>query len=389
MAPFESRFFPSAVLFESRHNQSRHRASSIYSFCKLGLASKLTSRNLLGCLRFAAVALLFTLIPSCLLAQNPDPGIGSGVFPYQSYLGEHENINLGTGNLNVQIPLLKLPGRNGHDFVLNLSYNSQIWYLHSFTNPQTQQTTYTWTFNKSGWQFTIPTLLSTQNVPPNTIGPSQYSCTGNYRLTMWDGRVIYSPAVYNACWWNNPSGPGGSAPNYDNYTGTSEGGPYPPSVYVCAPDRAVLTVNDQGLPFVVNFPNGETLWFKNNILWKDEDANGNIISFSGNVITDTVGRQITVGSKAITYSDSNGTPQTIALNYSNQTFKTGFPTPLLGEENQTYTWSNLTSIVLPNGDAWTMNYDNSGSIGYGELTKITYPTGGYSTYQYTFSGIAP
>jgi RHS repeat-associated protein len=392
MSRIEVRLFPSAVPLQCRDNQPRHTTDLFSLFLNLTFKSARTRKNKLACLRIAPIAMSFVVLSICACAQTPDPGIGAGVFPYQTYLGEHENINLGTGNLNVQIPLLKLPGRDGHDFALNLTYNSQIWYLFSFTNPHTQQTTYSWTFNSGGWQMNTPTLLSTQGVYPNTIGPSEYTCTGNYRLTMWDGRVIYFPAVYSSCWWNNPNGQGNAAPSYDNLVGTSEGGPYPPSVYACAPDRAVLTVNDTGAPYKVSFPSGETLWFNNNVLWKDEDANGNVITYSSGTITDTIGRTITTGTNGqatvITYHDSNGTQQTITLNYQTHTITTGFPTPLLGEENQTYNWSDVTSVVMPNGDAWTMSYDNGGSIGYGELTKITYPTGGYSTYQYAFSGAA-
>jgi hypothetical protein len=160
--------------------------------------------------RFAAITLLATLISASVLAQTPDPAIGSGVFPYQTYLGEHENINLGTGNLNIQIPVLKLPGRDGHDFVVSYTYNSQIWYLHQFVNPQTQQTIYQWASNQGGWQWNVPMLTNNSGVAPNTLGSSPYQCNGNYRLKMWDGRVIYFPSVSTIAYTSTP--PKGTAP---------------------------------------------------------------------------------------------------------------------------------------------------------------------------------
>jgi hypothetical protein len=38
--------------------------------------------------------------------------------------------------MNVRIPLLKLPGRNGHDYALSLNYNSQVWSGSVAINPQ-------------------------------------------------------------------------------------------------------------------------------------------------------------------------------------------------------------------------------------------------------------
>lgn len=349
-----------------------------------------------------AIAILLIVASARVYAQTPDPEIGSGVFPFQTYLGEHENINLGSGNLNIQIPVLRLPGRDGHDFVVSYTYNSQVWSMHTFTPPNTQQTIYQWAPpSNPGWQWNVPTLNSDGGVLPNTLTSSGYTCGGNYRLKMWDGRVIYFPAVYSTCLYTNSNGQQSPAPAQENLTGTS--GPPFPVVGICAPDRAVLTVNDGNSPFSVKFPSGETLWFTafgpggGDTLWKDEDANGNVITYSpgtgGTVVTDTVGRTITIGtngsgSGTITYPDSSGNQETITLTAQVHTFTTAFPTNLYGEENQQFSWSLLSSIAMPNGDTWTMSYDNGGSTGYGELTKLTYPTGGYTTYQYEFAGDA-
>ena len=353
------------------------------------------------CLRLSAVIAVGLLCLSFAFAQQADPGLGAGVVPHQTYLGEKENINLGTGNVNLQIPLLHLPGRDGHDFSLGLSYSSQIWYVHTFTNPQTHQVIYQWAKNTSGWYWNIPTLTSDANVPPYSLTPGPYTCNGNYRLTLWDGRVIYFPYVYSNCVYTNSSGQQSPAPGKENLIG-SEGVPLGSS-YACAPDFAVLTVNDSGSPFKVTLRTGETLWFppssgNPSYLSKDEDANGNIITYSVGppwVITDTMGRTITItstgqSSGTVTYPDSNGNQQTITLTAQGFTFPTHFPTNLYGEQNQSFSYSLLTSIQLPNGDEWDMQYaPDSGGYGYGELTKITYPTGGYTTYQYEFSGEAP
>jgi hypothetical protein len=63
-------------------------------------------------------------------SQSP-PNDQTGVAAYQSFGGQRENISLATGNLNLQIPLLTIPGRNGHDMTIALEYDSTIWQLTS------------------------------------------------------------------------------------------------------------------------------------------------------------------------------------------------------------------------------------------------------------------
>src|SRR5271170_1450971 len=53
----------------------------------------------------------------------------TGISPYQSYGGVRENISLASGNLNLQVPLISLPGRDGHDLTLALEYDSSFYNL--------------------------------------------------------------------------------------------------------------------------------------------------------------------------------------------------------------------------------------------------------------------
>src|SRR5205085_211813 len=48
----------------------------------------------------------------------------------------------------------------------------------------------------------------------------------------------------------------------------------------------------------------------------------------------------------------------------------------------------VQSVVLPNGTAWKFEYNDrdpgdAGSVNYGGITKITFPTGGSVSYAYT------
>jgi hypothetical protein len=54
-------------------------------------------------------------------------GLDTGIRPNETYDRAQENINVASGNLNIQIPLVHLPGRHGHNLDINLTYNSQIW----------------------------------------------------------------------------------------------------------------------------------------------------------------------------------------------------------------------------------------------------------------------
>src|SRR5262249_3254907 len=143
-----------------------------------------------------------------------------------------------------------------------------------------------------------------------------------------------------------------------------------------------------------------------------EDTNGNYIStsnqFTPTLDSDTLGRQITytfsggLGNRlvSISYKDSNGNTQTVTLNYTDLTlfqsaagqYQTSQPPFTYPQPSNCqvichrHVWVNqpaqigywmLTSVVLPDNTSYTFTYN-----GYGELTKITYPTGGYTAYDY-------
>src|SRR6266436_2023675 len=80
---------------------------------------------------------LFVLV-TCLLrsafGQGFNPAYVYGAAPFQTHLQGQENVNLVNGNLHFQIPLVHLPGRDGHDFIYTMSYNSQIWWANDYTD---------------------------------------------------------------------------------------------------------------------------------------------------------------------------------------------------------------------------------------------------------------
>src|SRR4051812_11014474 len=109
-------------------------------------------------LLLTALALTLTAFgqsPPSPATENP-----TGILEDHVYQGNSEKIDLATGNLTVNIPLLSLPGRNGHNLVLTASYNSKNWYHWSYTNPFNNITSYYWIKEVQYSQWTVAKIAS-------------------------------------------------------------------------------------------------------------------------------------------------------------------------------------------------------------------------------------
>jgi YD repeat-containing protein len=351
----------------------------------------------------ASAFFLFAALPSFAQAFPTDLSNDTGVKPWEYYDRAQETVNMESGNLNIVIPLLSLPGRNGHNLDLSLSYNSQHYTpVGSLNNGNPPQVGVSWQPEQAnlanagiaaGWQINFPTLYATGvTTPPNGDNP-QIGCWQNFVLVMGDGaRYTFSVAMVS-CWENVYQGSIG----WKDQVLTQEDRP------IVADDQyqGILLDAWRG---VVTFKDGSQIWFPlNNTVWADAfpsgtamfspsayvDTNGNVISFStdgnGNLtITDSVGRTVYIpnGLGQIQYHNSNGTLETIALNFVPSVFPTPtFNQPVVGGYVNSVSvnpvFEELNSIVLPNGLTYTFQYD-----AYGEITKITYPSGGYARYSY-------
>ena len=307
----------------------------------------------------------------------------NGIQAYNTYSGSRENVNLATGDLGVQIPLLTLPGRKGFDFSLGIQYDSNTESLEGTYNDATDTWDYFFEPNNrtpsigsssavtGSWRFTLPYLQASIvdiSVNPNDTTPTY--CYEALVVTLPDGsNHEFGNRPY--CWLINDGqvveqtaseGPQVSESTDSTYfrldtTNKSE---------------AVLYLKDGTR---IDFPTYAYPVGYNTIASQIEDTDGNIISIattssSSWSTTDTLGRQITITSNGttsitITYKDSNGNTQTISLG--------------LNSDGQ------LTSATLPTGLAYTFQYASSSSM---QLTQINYPTGGYTQYTYgTFTAL--
>src|SRR5215813_4410613 len=311
--------------------------------------------------------------------QTPPPDLSpatsTGVNPYETYGGERENVNLGTGDLNIQLLLLKLPGRNGQDVVVQLAFDSRVWQLHGFFDQNSSEWNLDWE-KDGGWASLFPQLSS------SSISITGAVCTGGYILYLPDGSKQSFPTVHNQCVSNATHKP---APGFDSLIGDSRGVGY-----------SRLSVTHDGSSATIVLKDGSRLLFSGTTGFTTaEDSNGNTISYSFGGITDTVGHVVTINSNStgltsIMYKDSSGQTQSITFNYSNFTIAPTFSNPVsvFGiiivtppypncSPTSPCTWPLISSIVLPSGLSWTFQYN-----AWGEVTKITYPTGGYTRYDY-------
>jgi RHS repeat-associated protein len=315
---------------------------------------------------------LFFFVP-VLQAQNSDPSNDTGIHPYGTYDGARENINLGTGNVFVSVPLLSLPGRNGHNYSVRLVSNSQTWTSNgqNFSIGMVLTRTGDVSFGPRGIVYPIPGVqcvtgyvLQDENFGIHSFGGAQSDCVvppgyPNYgqRVPQYDilrgsddrGEGIY--ADINACYlrWKNgdwmPMDPGRCP-----LLGLTGGGNYTP----------ILT-DSNGNQITSGATDG----------WTGNPQGGGGDLFPTGTDTDALGRSITYSNNTIQYKDSNGAQRTITLGVqalalsscSLGTFQAGGTTHL------------ITSAILPDGLTYIFHYDQCGG-----LDKIVYPSGGYTRY---------
>ncbi|MGH7771441.1 MAG: hypothetical protein ACREQA_04320, partial [Candidatus Binatia bacterium] len=337
--------------------------------------------------RLLLIAGLLLALTAALQAQSSPTGVNAGnatgIQPYNSYGGVRENINLANGNLNLQIPLLTLPGRNGHDLGIGLEYDSKIWQLHSEFIMETGEWWYWWDVEYRlpaagyvGWRLSLPSIQSSDG-QFGIMNPT--FCTMNFVVTLADGS-------------KHPFG------NRNNCT-DSNGSPRPSSNVPISDseDASFMRLDTSTSEAVVHLKDGTRIHFAGGssvpvVASKIVDPDGNVITITQtgglvSKITDTVGREVTFTWTAqlssISYKDSSGTTRTISLTYTNRILAPDFQSPIEAFDPAPITVPLLSSITLPNGLSYTFEYDNNQSTNtYGELTKIKYPTGGYTRYDY-------
>lgn len=288
-----------------------------------------------------------------------NPQVDADIQPSGTFDGAHENVSLVSGDLSFCVPLLSLPGRHHHDLNIPLCYNSQF-KEPSGNNLKDILSAFPW-----AWGSKTPYM-----------GPG-WTLTG--RPVEYLGGALGSPVI---------SMPNGTI--YDYPESTVSGGTTVPA-YAGDDSSFANTYLQENVAAgsVLYLPDGTQVVstsstttsqpsspFNSSFVY---DTNGNYIEYEPTYIKDTVGRTVNVvtsatgstASIAFQYPDSNGDMQTVTVQMVTQSYT-------CTEEGADGTYSMPTAIIYPDGLTYTFSYD-----GCGELTKITYPSGGYTRYVYT------
>jgi RHS repeat-associated protein len=375
---------------------------------------------------FVLLAIWTLLISVAAQAQANSPDIASGLGAYQSFHGgDIDNVNLQNGNLVVRIPLISYPQRGSK---LKLTY-SLVWNGKPYSYAQVCPTI------NGGYGQCIPAwepggtwgeqwvqspgwiLVQDQDITPSGYNYS-YAEQGQCNQTQ-------CPMIYEyIAEWMTSDGAIHMADETANGTGQQalDGSGYftgylpnpPTGVASCA--AQCYTIDADG---IIYYPNGKS----GSILREDPDGNEITSDSSGNVI-DTVGRIIPPASTStqdVTTAESlcsssslpalplaiasatlwkvpgaNGSTLDYAFCYA--TVSLNMPPPSSapgGSAGLTTTTTYLERVVLPNDLAWTFAYNSvdqpscsyqGNPCNFGDLSQVTFPTGGTLTYTYTLSG---
>jgi RHS repeat-associated protein len=357
-------------------------------------------------------ALVFFSFPSVVCAQGATPNVVTpstmtGIEAFTPYDGVRENIALVNGNLNLNVPLFKLPQRAGRTWELGLNYDSKLWEI--FLQPAGQDTLSVFWLPDirlpliaPNLRLSVPTLQATSNLvasgPCLGGGTCNDYCVNQWIFTSADGGK-HLLANKEDCQGNFPN----SAMN--------------PIHIAEASDASFMRLNTTNHSDIVMYlKDGTQVHFYSYnfgiqaVFDKIIDPNGNVTTATGTghnsdgtsagvyIFSDSVGRVITADLNAhtIAYKDATGVSQTIT--FTNANINTGGPITFTHPNGECWVPGNSGVAVLsasetvgPSDSEWTMTIPD-GALGLtyrfhydavGELTKITYPSGGYTKYDFT------
>lgn len=354
-----------------------------------------------------AIARLFLLlctVSAALSAQTVTPNLvtpytNTGLQPFGTYDGVRENIALSNGNLNLQVPLLKLPQRAGRTWDLGLEFDSKSYQLHAFLGGS-NTVVMAWKQDDRlpmiapNLRLSVPTLQSTVNVVISQNGFND-TCVNSWIFTSSDGSK-HTFSNSEECQGSVPCGCMSSIHISDSS------------------DASFVRLDTTNLAdIVVYLKDGTQVHFYNYIHYagyvgvfgKIIDTNGNIISatHTGNIstgvytFTDSVGRNITADltNHTIGFKDANGSSQSIV--FANANVNTGGPITFVHPNHECSMPGSPGTMVLSGSQSvgttdseWAMTVpDGAAGLIYrfhynaaAEPTKVTYPSGGYTKYDY-------
>jgi RHS repeat-associated protein len=315
---------------------------------------------------FLVAHLAVLLTPPPTLAQG-DPPILQGLKPYDSlHGGDIDTISASNGTLDIHAPLFSFPQRGDKlPFGFSIRYAASGFSVQKQTLPPPINKTQTEVYWNGNWVQVVP------------------DTSYQFNASLWQG---WAP-IYYAISPDRSSHQMGQAGSYWESLDAT-GFRFNANAYVLSDSAGIR----------YTFSPDQT--FTDPI--KVEDTNGNYITHSNGIWTDTLSRQIPDPLPGIIFNNPGisftGCPQgavptvatipwtipspggSVTLQFCYATYTLNFDLP--GDTGQVrypvvkQKTTLLQGIVLPNGTAWTFDYD----LNLGVPTKIVLPTGGSISY---------
>jgi len=250
-----------------------------------------------------------------------------------------------------------------------------------------------------GWSYSIPMLSLQATTQTTQTGHTSYTCDFLTSYILYDSQGTRH-SLLSGLIPNGPSGGHCTLP----FAGVTPGdhfalyhGPYP--AYVASRDGTVYHMF--GSIVQDSLTRGQGTDYIPDVI---EDSNGNQIHITNSTppnsphirnftVSDDVGRTLVsstgIGTNGDTVSIAGlSSPYTLTwatqgVNFSTTWTNTNPPPPPegcygVGKTGISSSLSGVSAITLPNGQQYKFSYDQT----YGLVNKITYPSGGYVSYQW-------
>ena len=343
---------------------------------------------------FQSVIFLFLLNVVAANAQDL-AGLEQGIKPYGSYEGgDIDSISMVNGSLTLHMPLISYPQRGGKLNVgFSLMYANPILQPWGICNPSTKVCTETgYNLNYGAPRGTSVTYAYAINAVADFFplvgaiaSPGSSGCQGiqYYTAVESDGAT-------------HEIGPVGSIPGAQFLSVDTTGYRFVPgSSTECylgvLTDRQgnIYNVNANGFPTTIQDANG-------NFVTTNTNSQGTVTGW-----TDTLGRVVAApfpGTSTTNLTDCPATAtgasvwsppepngSTLPYKFCWASINISFTPPDCTSAHfncqpTSATSTQMVGLVLPNSTAWTFAYDN-----FGEVTSITFPTGGSISYTWTYT----
>jgi RHS repeat-associated protein len=313
------------------------------------------------------------------------PGqVATGVYPFGAFDAKgFDTVNIGNLNVHFAIPIFHKPGRAGLDFANDLAYDSAIWTPVGVSGSQAWQPAALW-----GWTADVSSI--TGNLAFFTSTTRCFD-TSPYRWAETDEDFVFTDTNGVAHTFVGPPFP--AIRQCSTGLGV-QSGTFP------ANDNSGITLVAKGYgQYTIQYPNGKTVYPTYNGLASTPsaiDANGNMITSTGTVFTDTTGTPVLTltGSgnssspRLLTYPTYvGGTAGTASatIHFSSYNIQTAFGCSGISEYSAS-SISLVDYVQLADGETYQFAYESTpGYAGYvtGRLATITLPTGGRINYSYS------